>query len=61
MFEKYKLVWINVILIPNGEGCMQFKKCYGPLMWAYAKNQKSWDKLGQISKTTFYKEETEEL
>ena len=24
MFEKYKLVWINVILIPYGEGCMQF-------------------------------------
>ena len=38
---------------------MQFRKCYGPLMrWASAKNLKL---KGQISKTTFYKEETVQL
>ena len=43
----------------DGEGYMQFRKCYGPLMrWASAKNLKL---KGQISKTTFYKEETVQL
>ena len=38
---------------------MQFRKCYGPLMrWACAKNLKL---KRQISKTTFYKEETVQL
>ena len=38
---------------------MQFRKCYGPLMrWACAKKLKL---KGQISKTTFFKEETVQL